>query len=71
VTHQLRERGEVEAWFHDGRPFDECPDWVKSHFYGRPIGHHKGRYALRDEEGYFWRWIDAKLFNERYQRITP
>lgn len=71
TTHQLRERGEIEAWFYDGRPISACPDWIQSHFQNRDFEARAGRYALRDEDGYFWRWMDAAEFNRRYERITP
>jgi hypothetical protein len=71
LTHRLRELGQVEAWFYDGRPLESCPLWLANHFAGRPIEHHMGRWALRDEEGGFWRWMDAAKFNEQYERITP
>jgi hypothetical protein len=29
-----------------------------------------GWYALRDAEGYFWKWIRADRFNELYESIT-
>lgn len=64
---------EIEAWFCAGQPFAECPDWVQSKFQSdrkipsRAIGH----YALRDDEGYFWRWMDAVEFKCKYERITP
>lgn len=63
----------IEAWFYAGQLFAECPDWVQSKFQFEakiPNGN-VGRYALRDDEGYFWRWMDAVEFNRKYERITP
>lgn len=69
-TH--RQRGEVEAWFYAGQPKEEWPDWVRSHFQGSTAATPRaGRWAVRDEEGYFWRWYDAEKFNQLYERITP
>lgn len=70
-THRLISH-EIEAWFYAGKPYAEAPDWVRAKFslqelLERPIG----RYALRDEEGKFWKWLDANKFNEFYERIIP
>lgn len=69
-TH--RPRGELEAWFNDGRPFEAWPDWIRSHYVNRrlaPPENKSGKFALRDDEGYFWRWIDAGSFNRAYEPI--
>lgn len=64
---------DIEAFFYAGQAFEECPDWLQSKFqFEREIPKRAvGRYALRDEEGYFWRWMDANEFNCKYVRITP
>ena len=69
-----RHRGEVEAWFNPGHPFDEWPDWVRSYYLGRHMAIPRGltgMYAIRDEDGYFWRWMKADAFSRLYERITP
>lgn len=66
-TH--RSRGIIEAWFYDGRALSECPDWVQAHCRGHLAPNRIGRYAVRDDEGYFWMWMTADLLNQRYERI--
>lgn len=63
---------EIEAWFYAGQPYAKMPDWIKARFsleemMERPTC----RYALRDEDGEFYRWIDAADFNRQYVRINP
>lgn len=65
-THRRRER--IEAWLYTGQPDSEWPDWVQSHYrYYHGPNPRKGRWAVRDEEGYFWRWFDADKFTEMYE----
>lgn len=71
ITHRLRTHC-IEAWFWSGQSYNEAPDWIKAKFnfqelVERPIG----RYALRDEEGNFYKWMNAISFRELYERITP
>lgn len=67
---------EIEAFFYAGQPMAECPDWLQSKFQvngdvAKIEKKNIGRYALRDDEGYFWRWMDASEFRCKYERITP
>lgn len=67
-THRKRET--VEAWLYTGQPQEQWPDWVRSHFINKGIAIRKSakwRWAVRDDEGYFWRWFDADTFTERYE----
>lgn len=71
-THQLVQPPPIEAWLYSGQPLVEWPDWLRSHmeaYHGagnvpKPARH---RYALRDEEGYFWRWMEKEKFEEQYE----
>lgn len=63
---------EVEAYFWTGEPYANTPDWLRAKFgfqelVERPIS----RYALRDEEGNFYKWMDADKFRFLYERIVP
>jgi hypothetical protein len=29
------------------------------------------QYALRDDEGYFWRWMDKDKFERQYEPFEP
>jgi hypothetical protein len=74
INLNYRQRGEVEAWFYDGTtPFEQWPDWIRSHYINNqkragPTGREKNHYALRDKEGFFWRWMKADLFDLAYER---
>lgn len=63
----------IEAWFYAGQPYAEMPDWIRSRFtLEEMMERQTGRYALRDEEdGDFYRWMDADDFRNRYERIIP
>lgn len=70
-TH--RSRGSVEAWRYDGQSQDAWPDWVRSHFVNREIEITKSRigsYAVRDDDGYFWKFMKADLFHQFYESIS-
>jgi len=61
----------ITAWQYTGQPKAKWPAWLKRH-YGGALGgtdmtKHVGRYAMADEHGDFWRWIDADRFNEIYE----
>lgn len=74
VCHTHQERGRVEAWQYTGQDFEKWPDWVRALYEGRPGVQPKhariGNWALRDEDGYFWRWICDDLFTARYEPIA-
>lgn len=62
----------IEAWEYTGQPHAEWPDWVLSKYHLRELPKvKKGVWALRDDEGYFWRWMDAEDFNRRYEPFEP
>lgn len=71
-THQLRRTPAIEAWLYSGQPFAQWPDWLRSGMeasYGpgnvpKPPRH---AWALRDDEGYFWRWMKLDEFERRYE----
>lgn len=63
---------EIEAWFYAGQPYAEMPDWIRERFSLEEMMERQvGRYALRDEDGEFYRWMDPKEFKCRYERIVP
>jgi len=71
-THKLRVEP-VEAWLYTGQPKERWPDWVRSHFENIPTvpvpNFRKPRYAVRDDEGYFWRWLDVEKFESMYEKL--
>lgn len=71
VTH--RQKGDIEAWLYTGQPFEEWPDWVQSHYgYGGrdPKNARSGNWALRDDEGFFWKWMHPEHFDRAYEPIS-
>jgi hypothetical protein len=72
LTH--RPRGAIEAWQYRGQKFEHWPDWLRSYYLANPrTDPNKARrfnWALRDDEGYFWRWMRPELFADRYETIT-
>lgn len=73
-THKLR-APPIEAWQYTGQPIDQFPDWVLSHYQhkgidiARSVQNREGAWALRDDEGYFWRWMSPPDFEWRYEKI--
>lgn len=69
IRHTHQERGKVEAWHYSGQPKEQWPDWVTSHY--RHVDHkpRKGRWAIRDDEGYFWRWLGPDKFTAIYEPL--
>lgn len=75
-NYQLIPPAPIEAWLYNGQKFAEWPDWIRSKMeatYGvgnvpKPPRH---AYALRDEEGYFWRWMDKEKFERQYEPFEP
>lgn len=74
IRHTHRTREQVEAWAYVGQPFEEWPDWLRSHYENRPGVQPKsariGHWALRDDEGYFWKWLHPEIFERRYVALT-
>lgn len=70
-THRPIPAEPIEAWYCGGQPFEMWPDWIRSHynFSGPPEGR-KGKWALRDDEGYFWRWMANDQFIMRYEPLS-
>jgi len=68
-THQPRVVP-IEAWQYNGQKFANWPDWVQSQFPGpNKPRKTRGTWALRDDEGYFWRWMDKETFALRYESL--
>lgn len=64
----------IEAWQYTGQPYEEYPDWVRSWidrvYQGGTLPKPRlNNYALRDDEGYFWRWMRPDQFDRTYERI--
>lgn len=64
-----------EAWLFTGQPPEQWPDWMQSKYpdpesQERVLLCHEGRYAIRDEEGYFYRWMDAEVFVTRFEPLS-
>jgi hypothetical protein len=70
-TH-IQRRTPIEAWFYHGQPQSQWPDWVRSQYENR-VGlarPRKNRWALRDDEGYFWRWMDQDQFDATFAPLN-
>lgn len=73
-THRKKEV--VEAWRCPASVGPgNTPDWVQSHYrvtgvdLTRSLAQRTGRWAIRDDEGYFWRWMKDAQFRELYEPI--
>jgi hypothetical protein len=60
-----------EAWQYKGQPFEKWPDWVRSKYADTPLPTHlkPGMWALRDDEGYMWRWMANESFDAQYEPL--
>lgn len=68
-TH-IHRRTPIEAWFYHGQSEERWPDWVRSAFQDRPMYRPRlNRWALRDDEGYFWRWMDQDKFDDLFEPL--
>jgi hypothetical protein len=76
-THRPVPAGPIEAWQYTGQPYDQWPDWVRSKIEsvyqgpGNIPRPRKGDYALRDDEGYFWKWMREEKFEYHFEPLTP
>jgi len=75
VTHRRIPPPPIEAWQYRGQPYEEFPDWVRSWIEAVYVGGprpkpKKFHYALRDDEGYFWKWMNPERFGNEYEPIS-
>lgn len=71
IAHTHRSSEKIQAWQYRGQKFANWPDWVRSHFQHRsePPKPGRGTWAIRDDDGFFWRWLRDDIFQARYEAL--
>jgi hypothetical protein len=61
----------IEAWQFTGQPYSTWPHWILDQYANSTMKPkpERGTWALRDDEGDFWRWMDARTFADRYEAL--